>query len=67
MDYGILEQMIASLGFPIIACFALFWYINKQEERRREELDSMRETISENSSILASLKDVIQALANKIE
>ena len=67
MDYGIVEQMIASLGFPIIACFALFWYINKQEERRREELDSMRETISENSSILASLKDVIQALANKIE
>lgn len=67
MDYGILEQIITSLGFPIVACIALFWYINKQEERRREELDGMRETIQENSSVLSSLKDLIQMLVSKID
>ena len=67
MDYGILEQIITSLGFPFVACIALFWYINKQEERRREELDGMRETIQENSSVLSSLKDLIQMLVSKID
>ena len=67
MDYGILEQIITSLGFPIVACIALFWYINKQEERRREELNGMRETIQENSSVLSSLKDLIQMLVSKID
>ena len=66
-DYTLLEQMITSLGFPIIACIALFWFINKQEERRREEIDSLRETLSENSSILSSLKELIQVVLSKVE
>ena len=66
-DYTLLEQMITSLGFPIFACIALFWFINKQEERRREEIDSLRETLSENSSILSSLKELIQVVLSKVE
>lgn len=67
MDYSMIEQIISSLGFPIVMCIALFWYINKQEERRREELDGMRETISENTQILSSLKDLIQIVMDKLE
>lgn len=64
-DFTVIEQIITSLGFPIVMCGALFWFINKQEERRREEIDSLRETLSENSSILASLKELIQMVINK--
>lgn len=66
-DFTMIEQIITSLGFPIVMCGALFWFINKQEERRREEIDSLRETLSENSSILASLKELIQMVINKSE
>lgn len=65
MDANIIEHLITSLGFPIVACGALFWFVNKQEERRSEELESMRNTISENTTILTSLKELIQMIINK--
>ena len=64
-EYEIITQIITSLGFPIVACGALFWFVNKQEERRREELESMRDALTENTSVLSSLKDLIQVIINK--
>ena len=29
MDYTQIVQLIGSLGFPIVACGALFWKLNK--------------------------------------
>ena len=57
MDYGILEQMIASLGFPIIACFALFWYINKQQEQHKAETDKLAEALNNNTLVMQKLVD----------
>lgn len=64
-EYEIITQIITSLGFPIVACGALFWFVNKQEERRREELESMRDALTENTSVLSSLKELIQVIINK--
>lgn len=64
-EYEIITQIITSLGFPIVACGALFWFVNKQEERRREELESMRVSLNENTSVLSSLKELIQIIINK--
>lgn len=65
MDVQVIGQLIASLGFPIVACCAMFWMVNKNEERHKDELESMRKTINENTSVLASIKDLIQILINK--
>lgn len=65
MDAQVIGQLIASLGFPIVAAAAMFWMVNKNEERHKDELDSMRKTIDENTSVLASIKDLIQILINK--
>ena len=65
MDVQIIGQLIASLGFPIVACGALFWMVNKNEERHQDELNSMRKTIEDNTSVLSSLRDLIQILINK--
>lgn len=64
-EYEIITQIITSLGFPIVACGALFWFVNKQEERRREELESMRVSLNENTSVLSSLKELIQIIINR--
>lgn len=47
MDINQIVQLIGSLGFPIVACGALFWMLNKQTEMHKEELDSLKETIDE--------------------
>lgn len=65
MDVQVIGQLVASLGFPIVACGALFWMVNKNEERHQEELNSMRKTIEDNTSVLASLKELIQIVINK--
>lgn len=65
MDAQVIGQLIASLGFPIVAAAAMFWMVNKNEERHKDELDSMRRTIDENTSVLTSIKELIQLLIKK--
>lgn len=65
MDVQVIGQLVASLGFPVVAAGALFWFINKQEERHKEEMDGVRKTLEENTSVLASLKELIQIIVNK--
>lgn len=65
MDIQVIGQLVASLGFPIVACGAMFWMVNKQEERHGEEIGSLRQTIEDNTNVLASLKELIQIIVNK--
>ena len=65
MDVQVIGQLIASLGFPIVACCAMFWMVNKNEERHKDELDGMRKTIEENTNVLSSIKELIQLLIKK--
>lgn len=65
MDVQVIGQLIASLGFPIVACCAMFWMVNKNEERHKDEIDDLRKTIEDNTSVLASLKDLIQIIVNR--
>ena len=65
MDVQVIGQLVASLGFPVVAAGALFWFINKQEERHKTEMDGMRKTIEDNTNVLTSLKDLIQIMINK--
>lgn len=65
MDVQVIGQLIASLGFPIVACCAMFWMVNKNEERHKDELDGMRKTIEDNTTVLSSIKELLQVLINK--
>ena len=67
MDVNAIIQAITTLGFPIVACSALFWYVNKQEERRKDEVEGLKEALNENSKILTALKDLINLMLNKGE
>lgn len=65
MDVQVIGQLIASLGFPIVAAAAMFWMVNKQEERHKAEMDGMRKTIEDNTNVLISLKELIQIIVKK--
>lgn len=63
MEPSMVESLISTLGFPIAVSCALFWYINKQGESHKEEINALRETINENTNILHELKELIKTLA----
>lgn len=66
MDAQAIGQLIASLGFPIVAACAMFWYVNKQAERHREESNEMMKSLNENTRVLDGLKELISILVNKL-
>lgn len=66
MDYTALSEIISNFGFPIAVAIAMFWYVNKQDERHREEMGEMRKTLEENTSVLSGLKDIISVFITKI-
>lgn len=66
MDAQAVGQLIASLGFPIVAACAMFWYVNKQSERHREETNEMMKSLNENTRVLDGLKELIGILVNKL-
>lgn len=58
-------NLISNVGFPISCCGALFWYINKRDERHYDELESLKNTVAQNSEILKELKLLINAFIQK--
>lgn len=66
MDISTFGQFIGSYGFPIAACIALFWYMNRERENHKQEIDSLKDTINENTVILASLKTLIETLERRL-
>ena len=55
---------ISTVGFPIMCCIAIFWYMTKQMETHKEEMSELKDVIAENNSILASLKQLIEDKLN---
>lgn len=67
MDDNTIIQIVSSLGFPIVMCGALFWYMVKQRETHKEETDHLKDTIAENTKVLAELTTLIKVLTDEKE
>ena len=60
MDCAALTQMIGSLGFPIVACCAMFYMYNKQTEAHKEEMNKFTEAINNNTNTVNELMNIIR-------
>ena len=67
MDVNAIAQVIATLGFPIVAAAALFWYVNKKDEQHQDEMKSLKESLDKNSSVLDELKGLITYLVGELK
>lgn len=59
MDINTLIQLVGSLGFPIVACGALFWRMVKSGEQHKEEMSKMSEALNNNTAALVKLTEKI--------
>ena len=55
MDVTMVTQLIGSLGFPIVCCGALFWYLVKEKESHKEEMEELRKSVEANTLAINSL------------
>ena len=55
MDFATVSQLIGTLGFPIVACCALFYRMSVQDEAHKAEIDKLTEAINNNTIALTKL------------
>lgn len=55
MDLNSIMTAIGSLGFPIVMCLTMFFYMNKQTQVHKEEIDNMTEALNNNTLALNKL------------
>ena len=60
MDVNTLIQLTGSLGFPVVACGALFWRMVKSDEQHAEEMNKMSEALNNNTSALVKLTEKLE-------
>lgn len=59
MDANAIMQAISTIGFPIVACGAMFWKVNQQDKAHQEEMNQLREALDNNTLALNKLIDHI--------
>lgn len=74
MDVDSIVQIVNSVGFPIVACCGLFYFINKtmaeNTSATKELADGMQEinrTLSNLDGTLNNLKEMIETNRDKID
>lgn len=64
MDMSELITAISTVGFPIVFCILIFWFLREETNNHKEEVMDLKTVISENNEILASLKQLIEDKLN---
>lgn len=59
-----ITALITSVGFPIVMCLIMFKYMQEESQNHKSEVDSLKESLKENTVVLADLKSMIQTLVN---
>ena len=53
-------KIISTVGFPIAMCLLLFWNMKQEQDTHKQEVLELKDVISRNNEILASLKQLIE-------
>lgn len=53
-----ITQLVTAVGFPIVACVALFWYINTTQKEMLDALDN-------NTNVIAQVLEHLRREDNK--
>lgn len=62
MDINAITSLVSNVGFPVVVCIALFFYMEKQNGRHQHETDKLNETVQSNTKVLTELCTLIKTL-----
>lgn len=55
-------QFVNQVGFPVMACVAMFWEMNKTRESHAEEMEVVVSALNQNTQTIQKLDSAIMAL-----
>lgn len=72
MDIQIFVQAVTQVGFPIVCCGAMMWYVKYSTDKNREEVDKLNEqhqremtdmttAVNNNTVVLTRLCEILKS------
>lgn len=62
MDIQTIADFISTIGFPIVACGAMFYMVRENDKNHRIEVDALRTALQENTAVLNRLETILNML-----
>lgn len=66
MDPQSITSLVGTLGFPIVCCGALFWYITKTMKEFsaeiRSSIDTLSKSINDNTAATIKLETTVEVM-----
>ena len=59
-NLDLITQAIGSIGFPIVMTLIMFYFLNKEQETHKAEMNELKDVIAGNNEVLAQLKQLIE-------
>lgn len=60
-----ITTLIGSLGFPIVACAAMFWQNNQLSKQHKEESERWAEALSSNTMAITKLEMTLSKMSER--
>lgn len=57
MNLSDVTTLISSLGFPIVVCVCLAWYIVNRDKQHSEEVSKLTDAVNNNTLVMQKLID----------
>ena len=65
MDTEAITTLIGSVGFPIVMCLIMVKVMMQMEESHKTEIESLKESLNNNTNVLTKLETMLSMLAGK--
>ena len=59
MDIATISQLIGSMGFPVVACIALFWLCNTTLKANTDAINGVTDAVLKNTTATAQLVQLL--------
>ena len=67
MDSQAYTNLISSVGFPIVMCLIMVKLMARMEESHKTEIDSLKDSLNNNTNVLTRLETMFSMLIRKEE
>ena len=57
MNVQDIVTLITSVGFPIVACLAMMWYVKYQDDQHKNDVEKLAEAVNNNTLVMQKLID----------
>ena len=65
-DVNAISSIISTVGFPIVACLIMWKALQDTTAAHKEEMNTIRESLNQNTVVLAELKTLMKDIADQL-